>query len=73
MIDAVPFGDFIPIVFHFTIDEGGRHLGDFTRRIGVRDTYDLDLSGDTSARSTAASRSRSLSRSTRSRAASPRP
>ena len=47
VIDAVPFGDFIPIVFHFTIDKDGRHLGDFNRRIGVRDTYDLDLSGDT--------------------------
>jgi uncharacterized protein YxjI len=47
VIDAVPYGDFIPIVFHFTIDKDGRHLGDFNRRIGVRDTYDLDLSGDT--------------------------
>jgi uncharacterized protein YxjI len=46
VIDAVPYGDFIPIVFHFTIDRDGAHLGDFTRRIGVRDTYDLDLSGD---------------------------
>jgi len=43
----VPYGDFIPIVFHFTIDKDGTHLGDFTRRIGVRDTYDLDLSNDT--------------------------
>jgi uncharacterized protein YxjI len=46
-IDAVPYGDFIPIVFHFTIDKDGTHLGDFNRRIGVRDTYDLDLSHDT--------------------------
>ena len=48
VIDAVPYGDFIPIVFHFTIDtaEGG-HLGDLNRRLGLRDTYDLDLSGDT--------------------------
>ncbi len=46
VIDAVPYGDFIPIVFHFTIDAGDRHLGDLTRRIGLRDTYDLDLSGD---------------------------
>jgi uncharacterized protein YxjI len=46
VIDAVPYGDFVPILFHFTIDEGERHLGDFTRRVGVRDTYDLDLSGD---------------------------
>ena len=47
VIDAVPYGDFIPIVFHFTIDAGDRHLGDLTRRLGVRDKYDLDLSGDT--------------------------
>ncbi len=51
VIDAVPYGDFVPIVFHFTIDapdENGaeKHLGDLTRRIGLRDTYDLDLAGD---------------------------
>jgi len=46
-IDLVPYGYLVPIVFHFTIDEGERHLGDFTRRIGVRDTYDLDLAADT--------------------------
>ena len=47
VIDAVPYGDFIPIVFHFTIDtEAGAHLGDLNRRLGLRDTYDLDLSGD---------------------------
>ena len=47
VIDVVPYGYLVPIVFHFTIDDGERHLGDFTRRIGLRDTYDLDLSGDT--------------------------
>src|SRR5918998_2482116 len=46
VIDAVPYGDFIPIVFHFRIDRGDSHLGDFTRAIGVRDRYTLDLSGD---------------------------
>ncbi len=47
VIDAVPYGDFIPIVFHFTIDtESGHHLGELTRRLGLRDTYDLDLAGD---------------------------
>ncbi|MCP9486583.1 MAG: hypothetical protein MSC30_12025 [Gaiellaceae bacterium MAG52_C11] len=46
VIDAVPYGDFIPIVFHFTIDADDRHLGDLTRRLGLRDTYDLDLTGD---------------------------
>jgi hypothetical protein len=47
VIDVVPYGDFVPIPFHFTIDANGTHLGDFNRRLGVRDTYDLDLSGDT--------------------------
>jgi uncharacterized protein YxjI len=46
VIDAVPYGDFIPILFHFTIDQGETHLGDLNRRVGIRDTYDLDLSGD---------------------------
>jgi uncharacterized protein YxjI len=41
----------LPIPFHFTIDGGGivgaeRHLGDLNRRFGLRDKYDLDLSGD---------------------------
>jgi hypothetical protein len=47
LIDVVPYGDFVPIPFHFTIDANGSHLGDLNRRLGVRDTYDLDLSGDT--------------------------
>ena len=47
LIDIVPYGDFVPIPFHFTIDADGVHLGDMNRRIGYRDTYDLDLSGDT--------------------------
>jgi hypothetical protein len=45
-VDLVPYGNVIPIVFHFTIDDGAQHLGDFTRRLGVRDRYDLDLTGD---------------------------
>ena len=47
VIDAVPYGEFIPILFHFTIDAGAQHLGDFTRSWGVRDKYTLDLSTDT--------------------------
>lgn len=46
VIDAVPYGDFVPIVFHFRIDRGETHLGDLTRAIGIRDRYTLDLSGD---------------------------
>ena len=47
VIDVVPYGEFVPILFHFRIDRGEQHLGDFTRAIGVRDRYTLDLSGDT--------------------------
>jgi hypothetical protein len=51
VIDAVPYGDFVPIPFHFTIDAvsdgaGERHIGDLNRRLGIKDTYDLDVSGD---------------------------
>ena len=46
VIDMVPYGDFVPIPFHFTIDAGERHVGDLNRRLGFRDTYDLDVSGD---------------------------
>jgi uncharacterized protein YxjI len=46
VIDAVPYGEFVPIIFHFTIDRGETHLGDFTRAIGMRDRYTLDLGGD---------------------------
>ena len=45
--DLIPYGEFVPILFHFRIDHGEQHLGDFTRPIGVRDRYTLDLSGDT--------------------------
>jgi uncharacterized protein YxjI len=47
LIDVIPYGDFVPIPFHFTIDRGDRHIGDLNRRLGYRDTYDLDVSGDT--------------------------
>jgi uncharacterized protein YxjI len=51
VIDFVPYGDLVPIVFHFTIrTSDGRTLGELTRRFGLRDTYDLDLSGDTERR-----------------------
>jgi hypothetical protein len=45
-VDLVPYGDFIPIVFHFTITADGREVGDLRRPIGVRDRYVLDLRAD---------------------------
>jgi uncharacterized protein YxjI len=49
-IDFVPYGEFFPILFHFTIDADEQHLGDFTRGWGIRDRYTLDLTGDTERR-----------------------
>jgi hypothetical protein len=46
VIDAVPYGDFIPIVFQFTILMDGQEIGQMRRPIGVRDRYVLKLSGD---------------------------
>ncbi len=46
VIDVVPYGELIPIVFHFTITSNGRDVGELTRRWGIRDRYDLDLSAD---------------------------
>ena len=46
VIDIVPYGEFVPVLFHFRIDRGEQQLGEFTRPIGVRDRYTLDLSGD---------------------------
>jgi uncharacterized protein YxjI len=50
VIDFVPYGELVPILFHFTISADGRALGDLTRRWGFRDRYVLDLSGDTERR-----------------------
>jgi hypothetical protein len=45
-VDFVPYGEFIPIVFHFTITADGREVGDLRRPIGLRDRYVLDLRAD---------------------------
>ena len=46
VIDVVPYGDFIPIVFQFTIFMDGKEVGEMRRPIGVRDRYTLKLHGD---------------------------
>ena len=46
VIDAVPYGQLIPIVFHFTITVDGREVGELRRPIGLRDRYVLTLDGD---------------------------
>jgi hypothetical protein len=44
--DFLPFGDVLPIPYHFVFREGERELGGLTRILGFRDQYDLDLGGD---------------------------
>jgi uncharacterized protein YxjI len=51
VIDFVPYGEWVPIPYNFVVREGERELGHFTRKLlSVRDTYTLDLSGDTERR-----------------------
>jgi len=45
-IDLVPYGELIPILFHFTITADGQEVGSLTRPIGLRDRYILDLRAD---------------------------
>jgi len=46
LIDFVPYGGLIPIVFQFTILMDGRDVGELRRPIGIRDRYILKLGGD---------------------------
>ena len=46
VIDLVPYGDFVPILFQFVIFMDGREIGDLRRPVGVRDRYILRLDGD---------------------------
>jgi hypothetical protein len=46
LIDFVPYGEYIPIVFQFTILMDGREVGELRRPIGLRDRYILKLTGD---------------------------
>jgi hypothetical protein len=46
VIDLVPYGEFIPILFQFTILVDGRGIGELRRPVGFRDRYELRLGGD---------------------------
>jgi uncharacterized protein YxjI len=51
IVDFVPYGEFVPIPYDFVIHSGERELGHFTRKfLSIRDTYTLDVSGDTEKR-----------------------
>jgi hypothetical protein len=44
--DLVPYGELLPIPYHFVFRSGERDLGGLTRVLGLRDQYELDLTGD---------------------------
>ena len=44
--ELLPFGEAVPIPYHFTFLADGRELGGLTRVLGLRDQYRLDLAGD---------------------------
>jgi hypothetical protein len=42
----VPYGEVLPIPYHFTFRRGSGEIGGLRRIYGLRDQYELDLSGD---------------------------
>jgi hypothetical protein len=50
LIDFVPYGEYIPVPYNFDLLLDDRVIGSLNRRFQLRDTYVLDLSGDTERR-----------------------
>jgi hypothetical protein len=46
LIDFVPYGEYVPILFQFTILMEGQEVGELRRPVGLRDRYILRLPGD---------------------------
>ena len=46
LIEFVPYGEFVPIVFQFKILMDALEVGELRRPIGLRDRYILKLTGD---------------------------
>lgn len=44
--DLIPFGEVLPLPYHFTFERDGTRVGELRRIYGLRDQYRLDLSGD---------------------------
>jgi len=44
--DLIPYGEMIPVRYHFTFLRGEREIGELSRVLGLRDKYILDLSAD---------------------------
>lgn len=47
VIDFVPYGEYIPLPYHFEFRVEDRVVGEFRRRFKIRDSYTLDLRPDT--------------------------
>jgi uncharacterized protein YxjI len=45
-IDFVPYGELVPIPYHFTILFGDREAGILRRHLALRDRYTIELPGD---------------------------
>ncbi|MEX0817712.1 MAG: hypothetical protein WD027_09705 [Gaiellales bacterium] len=50
VIDLVPYGELVPILFQFEILVDGREVGELRRPVGLRDRYILRLPGDSDRR-----------------------
>jgi len=50
IIDFVPYGEWIPIPYNFDFVLDGNVVGGLTRKFQLRDSYTLDLSGDSERR-----------------------
>ena len=48
--DAIPYGELIPIPYHFSFFVDQTPIGEYSRIIGLRDKYLLDLTPDTEKR-----------------------
>jgi hypothetical protein len=46
LIDFVPYGELVPLVFQFTIQMDGREIGELRGPVAPRDRYTLTLRGD---------------------------
>lgn len=44
--DLLPYGELLPLRYHFTFRVDGRPVGELTRELAFRDRYALDLTGD---------------------------
>lgn len=46
VVDLVPYGELMPIPYHFNFVRDGAEIGSLRRILGFRDQYELDLGGD---------------------------